>query len=515
MPSITTEPLDRTRSSVPHARNWALGALLVLPWLTAYTAGPVANAWSWLVSASCAVLVWLFWRRLDAGLIATTWVLAAAISAVMGLVQYFGLAQALSPWISQTGAGEAFANLRQRNQFATLTSIGLLALIALLARQAPSSRVPGWAHAAMALLALGNAASSSRTGLLQWLLIVVLTAAWALRGQRRLALFALQALLAYGLAVVALPWLLSAATGLSNAGLLGRLAETPGCGSRRALWSNVLHLIGQKPWLGLGWGELDSAHYMTLYPGARFCDILDNAHNLPLHLAVELGIPLAMTVCAGAGWVVWRARPWRETDPTRQMAWGVLAVIMLHSMLEYPLWYGPFQMAFGLCVWMLWPAPRERTAGSGQYARASVGAAIRLVAATALLAAVAYAAWDYHRISQLYLAPQARDPAYRDDTLDKVRGSWLFRNQVLFAELTTTSLQPANARWTFDTATALLHYSPEPRVIEKVIESAVMLRRDEEALLHLVRYRAAFPEDYKKWRRTNGLGGPQIDPERD
>jgi hypothetical protein len=129
--------------------------------------------------------------------------------------------------------------------------------------------------------------------------------------------------------------------------------------------------------------------------------------------------------------------------------------------------------------------------------------------ATALLAAVAYAAWDYHRISQIYLAPQARDLAYRDDTLDKVRGSWVFRNQVRFAELTTTVLKRGNAQWTFDTAMALLHYSPEPRVIEKVIESAVMLGRDDEALLHLVRYRAAFPDEYTKWRHANGLtGGP-------
>ena len=28
---------------------------------------------------------------------------------------------------------------------------------------------------------------------------------------------------------------------------------------------------------------MDYAHFVTLYPGERFCDILDNAHNLPLH----------------------------------------------------------------------------------------------------------------------------------------------------------------------------------------------------------------------------------------
>ena len=36
-------------------------------------------------------------------------------------------------------------------------------------------------------------------------------------------------------------------------------------------------------------------------------------------------------------------------------ATSVLAIIALHSLVEYPLWYGPFQMAVGWCVWMLWP----------------------------------------------------------------------------------------------------------------------------------------------------------------
>ena len=109
----------------------------------------------------------------------------------------------------------------------------------------------------------------------------------------------------------------------------------------------MLALIVQHPWLGWGWRELGYAHYIHLYDGPRFCDILDNAHNLPLHLAVELGVPVAVTTCGLLGWWVVRAKPWAETDATRRMAWTVLAVVGLHSLLEYPLWYGPFQIAVG------------------------------------------------------------------------------------------------------------------------------------------------------------------------
>ena len=127
-----------------------------------------------------------------------------------------------------------------------------------------------------------------------------------------------------------------------------------------------------------------------------------------------------------------------------------------------------------------------------------------------LIAAIAYAAWDYHRISQIYLASEARDEAYRDNTLVKIRDSWLFRNQVRFAELSLTPLTRDNAEWTFNTATALLHYSPEPHVIEKVIESAVMLGRDDEAMAHMMRYRAAFPADYARWTQSNKEHSPGL-----
>jgi hypothetical protein len=172
-------------------------------------------------------------------------------------------------------------------------------------------------------------------------------------------------------------------------------------------------------------------------------------------------------------------------------------------MLEYPLWYGPFQMAAGLCLLLLWRPPLKGAADTT--VKSLLAPPFRGAMAAALLVGAAYAAFDYDRISQIYLAPTARDATYREDTMSKIRESWLFRNQVRFAELNTTPLTRDNARWTNAAAAQLLHYSPEPRVIEKMIESAVMLERDDEALQHLQRYRAAFPRDHEKWRSANGL----------
>ena len=458
------------------------------------------------------------------------------------------------PWINVTAAGEAFANLRQRNQFATLTNIGLAALawgmwvrrghggdLAPDARNARASRVAmALVTLAAMLLAIGNAATGSRTGLVQLPLLLLLAAIWRASLPASVWRVLAVGVVAYLLASFLLPRLLGLDP--STSGIASRFGDpaTP-CAGRLLMWSNVLHLISLKPWTGWGWGELDYAHFVTPYPDGRFCEILDNAHNLPLHLAVELGVPVAVFVCAALLWLVLRARPWRETRAIRQLAWAVLALIGLHSLLEYPLWYGPFQIAALLAVWMLWrqpdPAPGDSNPATSALTRGPVstagpgfdlgfgcgsrpafgsgrGARAVLVVALLLLAAVGYTAWDYHRVSQIYLAPSLRAPAYRDDTLHKIQASRLFRNPVRFAALTTTDVTIANAAALNQQAHALLHFSPESRVVEKVIDSALLLGRDDEAAFYMARYRSAFAADFARWSAARASAPAATDPVR-
>jgi O-antigen ligase len=491
--------------------------LITLPWLNPFTMGPTPAVVPLLFSWACALglVGFVILTRASAKpkapsgefvlTVASAWWAAATLSALFGLLQYFGATEALSPWVNSTQMGEAYANLRQRNQFATLCNIGFAALMwSVLHRPAHTKQrvtlSPVGALASAVLLQMGNAASASRTGLLQLVLLLVLFGLWGAWRSVHARRVLVAAILAYVVAALALPLLL----GLDplSSGMLARLHEgDPLCASRLTMWRNVLHLIAQKPLLGWGWGELDYAHFITLYSGPRFCEILDNAHNLPLQLAVELGIPAALACCTLGGWAVWRAKPWREKEATRQMAWAVVAVIMLHSLLEYPLWYGPFQMALGLSVWLLWRSADNAAPNLKQISPATsyLRARTALFLIASLLAGIGYAAWDYKRISQIYITPRDRMLAYRDNTLQKISDSWLYQGQVEFATLATLALSPENAAQMNRLAKSLLHFSPEPRVIESVIESAKLLGRADEVTFYRTRYQAAFPEKYATW----------------
>jgi O-antigen ligase len=485
-------------------------ALLVLPWLNPVTYGPthavVQFLTVWMGAALCGLIY--FGQSMERGPLArfspVAWLLAATASAAMGLLQYLGFAATFSPWINYVEAGQAYANLRQRNQQATLLAIGLCVLPWWQAQVAAAGdqwrvsrdtlRLMGLATLGLAtiVIATADAAAGSRTGILQLVLLMAL-ALWWKRGRAAMALV----LVAYAVAAFALPRV--AGLDPMHSGILGRIGEASApCSSRLTLWSNVLHLIAQKPWTGWGWGELDYAHFMTLYQGPRFCEILGNAHNLPLHLAVEMGVPFAVLVCGAMVWLVLRANPWREQNSARQMAWSVLAVIGLHSLLEYPLWYGPFQLAALMAAWMLWQKPASATASTN----------LPVALACATLLACSYAAWDYWRVSQIYLPEAQRASMYRDNTLEKIRGSWLFADQVKFAELGTTALTRDNAEHIHALALDMLHFSPEASVVAKVIESDELLGLQEEADAFKTRFAAAYSQEFVSWQAQKKGSAP-------
>ena len=145
------------------------------------------------------------------------------------------------------------------------------------------------------------------------------------------------------------------------------------------------------------------------------------------------------------------------------LAWGVLAALGLHSLLEYPLWYGPFQLALLTSLALLWPRwPALQTRWRP---------ALQTMAASALCV-LALIAWDYQRVRQVYLPPEERSVAYREQPWEVARQTWFFTGALRFAEVSTTAATPDNAQALLAASLAALHYSPEPRIIDRVVESA-------------------------------------------
>ena len=464
-----------------------MGFLLVFPWLEPWAPAPLPNVLPLLISWSCIGLLMASGQRLQARDIASAWAIAAMVSSAMGLLQYFGQADAFNHWIHVPEyLGEARANLRQRNQLATLTAMGVAAVLWWAQNGLPRPHALGM----LALIATGNAATNSRTGLLQMLLVTVLVLGWSFahRSSRerlpwRLALWALGV---YACAAWALPHLLSMSSGADIVSALTRMGHDDGCGSRKVLWRNVLELIAQKPWWGWGWDELKYAHYSASYSGERFCEILGNAHNTPLQLAFALGVPLAALITLGLVAIAWIMRPWQSHNMDQQLAWAVLAVIGLHSLLEFPLWYGPFQMAVLLCIVLLSRPKHEDPHRSPRFLP-MVGISI--------LAVTTFIAVDYSRVRQIFIPADQRTSLWPGDAMSVAKSSLVFRATAEFAEFSLTPVTPENAAQMLKTGLQMLHYSPEPRVIRKVIEAADLVGDAVSAERHRALMKTAFPTE--------------------
>jgi len=335
--------------------------------------------------------------------------LAGVLNVAISLVQVFMPARADGQWIAASGyIGRAVGNLRQPNHLSSLLMWACIATVVLLQLK----RLP-LAAAAVLLSALVFAVvlTASRTGLVS----VLLLALWGLldrRATRPARVLLIAAPLIYALAW----WLMSqwAASTQQAFGGAARLAETDISSSRFAIWANTLALIAEHPWAGVGWGRFNMAWSLTPFPG-RPTAFFDHAHNLPLHLAVELGLPLAALVLAlllgSFGRAAWRA--WGEAGDegvARRGAVLVVVMIGLHSLLEYPLWYSYFLLPAAFALGVVLRRPEDAAPPAATLAARRPAAWVLVAGSMLLLLGASMATWDYRRVSQIFKAEPGAPP---------------------------------------------------------------------------------------------------------
>lgn len=507
--------MERTTPSLLRAQPvaWLLAAGFASTWLVfPLVIGPLGllrDFWSWMVAFT---MVWVCVRQHSPEndlLHALVWglILAAICNSYQGLIQALALWWP-SPYTPPT---DVYGFLHQRNHFASLCLMGLIAL-AWVARKQLGSSKPTLARtmtlAGAVFLGEALSLSGSRTGLLGMIFLWVAYEALAWKCTQQTAVACMRWVLRAGAVGYALALLPAIFMGNEHSlGIWARQDAQEGfnvCNSRLSLWANVLELIRLKPWLGWGWGELEYAHFITPFHSERFCALLSNAHNLPLHLAVELGIPVALAACAAVLVALWRAQPWRERNPDRLLAWGLLLVMGMHSLFEYPLWYGPFQVSAVLSLWILVRTPRQTGAQTLPVPACAplphaTTRTLQLAMVLGLLGTTFVAA-DYYRASQIYLPPAMRLGLYREATEQQIQKSLFFQNTIDFAQLNLTEVTADNAEAMRALALRVLHFSPEAMVLQKLLTSTHLLGRQDEYDYYQQRFEAVYPEAYMQWK---------------
>lgn len=347
-----------------------------------------------------------------------------------------------------TQRGRAGGNVGQPNHLADSIVWGLIAAVPLARSwrdEAPGAATHlarlGWG-AAWLLMILGVVLTGSRTGLVA----LVLLALWGL-ADRPLARPQRLALMTAPLLALALRWAVDAWARWAGVSLaLTERADAGITAYRGEIWSNMLTLIKDQPWLGVGWGQLNFAWTLTPF-ASRGAGLVDNAHDLPLQLAVELGVPAAVVMMALLAWAYGRGlvRAWRlpgEAGLAARSAFMVVTVLALHSMLEYPLWYVymllPTSWAFGLLLGAVSTAQPEGVAPPAAGAAAPLRAWRVLGVLMVVLSASAWL--DYLTIVDLFLPRSTSLPLAQ--RIQRGQASPLFANQADYVSITDMPLTP-------------------------------------------------------------------------
>jgi len=404
-------------------------------------------------------------RRLAFQAVCAATLLAGIFSVALAFAQVFLPHWADGDWIARSSTpGRAGGNLRQPNHLSSLLLWAMVALLWLHETLAERQALPQLKQirvltaALMALLIFGDVLTVSRTGTV----CIVLLALWGVV-DKRLSRFS-RVLLWLAPLFYVLCWLGMnewAQAGAQSFAGGTQLQRSDLSSSRFGIWANTFELIKQNPWFGVGWGEFNFAWTLTPFPG-RPVAFFDHTHNLPLQLLVELGLPLGTLVLALLAWALWKAFVACRTASvaeslTVRAAFIMVLMMVVHSMLEYPLWYAyfllPTAFALGVCLGHGEPEASGTGAKASPWLRRSlIGASLALIVGTGA------SVFDYLRVSAIFSADDDTPLSYR---IAQGQRSWFFAHHADYAAATVAT-HPSTAMKAFRRAP---HYLLDTRLM--------------------------------------------------
>jgi Virulence factor membrane-bound polymerase, C-terminal/O-Antigen ligase/Protein glycosylation ligase len=323
-----------------------LALAVALQVATAFVSNPKAGL-SWGYFLACGGLCCLAgyqvaksdMREHSMDLLALSWTIGCGLSIATELVQFLQLP--VHPYLVAPlrDAGRLYGNIRQPNHLATFLATGLVAVAWLFYRKRMNLF---WAVVAFATISAGVALTSSRTGLVSMGVLFLCGVLLTRRMPSVRVVIWIFPLWIFSVVWVAvalaeadvLPYFGVTRTG----GTFANLAENSG--ARFELWANTLSIIRENWVLGTGFGQFQFFYLLSDIP-IEFSTAFNNAHNLPLHLASEFGVPITLLVVFLLITSLYLSRS-ALRDSLGRTGLLFLVPVTVHSLFEFPLWYAYF-----------------------------------------------------------------------------------------------------------------------------------------------------------------------------
>ena len=270
--------------------------------------------------------------------------IGAELNTLAGILQHYRWNTFLSPLVTAKTTNAVYGNTAQPNHFASYLVMGMISLGLLHMRL--SMRI--WQVVLLAVpMLFVMVLSGSRSSWLYLMFAVLLAFLWQRRDKslRPLLYYSLALLLGFGLMhfVAEIPWLAGSTGSVTSAERL--FGDNASGNIRLHLWREAWLIFAQFPLIGAGFGQFAYQH-LQLVPvlhNPNIFGLYNNAHNLVMQIAAEAGLAGVVILLGTLGLWFWQSAV-RNVQFTIFHWWGyaILAVLGIHSMLEYPLWYTYF-----------------------------------------------------------------------------------------------------------------------------------------------------------------------------
>lgn len=252
---------------------------------------------------------------------------------------------------------------------------------------------------------------------------------------------------------------------------------------RIQLWRYGWRMFLHAPWLGGGWGGFTAWEYANLEQFGTVTTSL-SAHNIVLDLLAQTGVLGCGIFLIGLAAWIWRARLW-VLNGKRAFWLCVIAVVMIHALLEYPLDYTYFLFPVAFAMGLL-----DSASVSWMSARAASLLCTMLIPPA--LAILLLLASDSQKLDRLYHAPNvlAAFPAYWNDQ------AVILSRLGSFAVAAGISVNGAHPEARLAMQRDALALSYVPGTITNYIVALALLGRDDEALDQVRRMKLAWPKTF-------------------